>query len=132
MPRWLIGASLAWLLFAFVYYGNTISRKVIVGLVAPRASLLGQIVYTLAIFAVAALPGYFLAAATIDRIGRKFLQGFGFAVMAAACGGLWLVPGATKAVGWFMAAFSREEKAAFPMGAATKGIARPVPKPHSP
>jgi MFS family permease len=69
---------------------------VIVGLVALHASLLGQTAYTLAIFAVAALPGYILAAMTIDRIGRKFLQGFGFAVMAAAFIGTyvlaWLLP----------------------------------------
>jgi MFS family permease len=40
--RWLIGASLAWLLFDFVYYGNTISSPVIVKLVDPKASLLGH------------------------------------------------------------------------------------------
>ncbi len=37
--RWLIGASLAWFLFYFVYYGNTISSPLIVTLVAPHASL---------------------------------------------------------------------------------------------
>jgi hypothetical protein len=51
MLRWLIGASLAWLLFDFVYYGNTISSPLIVSLVAPHASLMGQTAYTLAIFA---------------------------------------------------------------------------------
>jgi MFS transporter, PHS family, inorganic phosphate transporter len=105
MLRWLIGATLAWLLFDFVYYGNTISSQAIVGLVAPHASLLGQIAYTLAIFAVAALPGYILAAMTIDRIGRKLLQGLGFAVMAAAFAGLWLVPGATTTVVPFLLLF---------------------------
>jgi hypothetical protein len=35
---WLIGASLAWMLFDFVYYGNTISLPIVVGLVSPKAS----------------------------------------------------------------------------------------------
>lgn len=87
--RWLIGASLAWLLFDFVYYGNTISSPLIVNLVDPHASLLGTTAWTLAIFAVAALPGYLLAAATIDKIGRRALQATGFAVRpppSRACG----------------------------------------------
>jgi MFS family permease len=103
--RWLIGASLAWLLFDFVYYGNTISSPLIVGLVDPHASLMGTTAWTLAIFAVAALPGYLLAAATIDKIGRRTLQAAGFAVMAAAFAGLWLVPGATTTLLPFLLLF---------------------------
>jgi PHS family inorganic phosphate transporter-like MFS transporter len=103
--RWLIGASLAWLLFDFVYYGNTISSPLIVSLVAPHASLMGQTAYTLAIFAVAALPGYFLAAWTIDRIGRRFIQTGGFVLIAAAFFGLWLIPGATTTVAPFLVLF---------------------------
>jgi len=53
-------------------------------LVAPHASLIGVTGYTLAIFAVAVLPGYLIAAATIDHIGRKLLQCLGFGAMAAA------------------------------------------------
>jgi MFS transporter, PHS family, inorganic phosphate transporter len=103
--RWLIGASLAWLLFDFVYYGNTIASPVIIGLVAPHASLIGQTAYLLAIFAVAALPGYLLAAATIDKIGRRLLQAVGFTAMAAAFVGLWLIPGATTSVLPFLLLF---------------------------
>jgi MFS family permease len=103
--RWLIGASLAWLLFDVAYYGNTISSPLIVKLVDPHASLLGTTAWTLAIFAVAALPGYLLAAATIDRIGRRALQTAGFAVMAAAFAGLWLVPGATATLAPFLLLF---------------------------
>jgi MFS transporter, PHS family, inorganic phosphate transporter len=105
MLVWLIGASLAWLLFDFVYYGNTIASPVIVKLVSPHASLLGTVVYTLAIFAVAAIPGYLLAAATIDRFGRKLMQAAGFALMAVAFIGLWLVPGATTTVLPFLLLF---------------------------
>jgi MFS transporter, PHS family, inorganic phosphate transporter len=39
--RWLIGASLCWLLFDFVYYGNTIASPMITKLVSPHASLVG-------------------------------------------------------------------------------------------
>ena len=103
--RWLIGVSAAWLLFDFVYYGNTISSPVIVKLVAPHASLIGQTTYTLAIFAVAALPGYLLAAFTIDRLGRKMVQALGFGVMTLAFALLWLVPGATTTVLPFLLLF---------------------------
>jgi MFS transporter, PHS family, inorganic phosphate transporter len=105
MLRWLIGCSAAWLLFDFVYYGNTISSPVIVKLVAPHASLIGQTAYTLAIFAVAAVPGYLLAAFTIDRFGRKTVQAVGFGVMTVAFACLWLVPGATKTVLPFLLLF---------------------------
>lgn len=103
--RWLIGASLAWFLFDFVYYGNTISSPLIVKLVAPHASLMGQTAYTLLIFAVAAVPGYFLAAWTIDRIGRRGLQTGGFVMIALAFILLWLVPGATVTVAPFLVLF---------------------------
>ena len=84
LRRWLAGASLAWLLFDFAYYGNTISSPMIVKLVSPHASLIGATAVTLAIFAVAALPGYLLAAFAIDRIGRKLMQAGRFAIIAAA------------------------------------------------
>jgi MFS family permease len=103
--RWLIGASLAWLLFDFVYYGNTISSPVIIKLVSPHSSLTGQTAIALAIFAIAALPGYLLAAATIDSIGRKRLQTVGFLMMAAAFGCLWLIPGATTTLLPFLLLF---------------------------
>jgi MFS transporter, PHS family, inorganic phosphate transporter len=103
--KWLIGCSVAWLLFDFVYYGNTISSPVIVNLVSPHASLIGTTAWTLAIFAVAALPGYLLAAATIDRIGRRTVQTIGFAVITAAFLGLWLIPGATTTLVPFLLLF---------------------------
>jgi MFS family permease len=103
--RWLIGASLAWLLFDFVYYGNTISSPVIVKLVAPHSSLIGQTAYVLAIFAVFALPAYLLAAWTIDGIGRRVMQTGGFVLIGLAFFGLWLIPGATTTVAPFIVLF---------------------------
>ena len=96
---------MAWLLFDFVYYGNTISSPLIVNLVAPHASLMLQTTYTLAIFAVAAMPAYFLAAWTIDRIGRKLIQTGGFLMIALAFLLLWAIPGATTTVGLFLVLF---------------------------
>ncbi|OBG38430.1 MFS transporter [Mycobacterium sp. E3198] len=105
MLRWLLGASLTWFLFDIAYYGNTIASPISVKLVAPHATLITQTALILAIFAVAALPGYALAAATIDRIGRKTMQAGGFALMAAAFLGLSLIPGATTAVWLFLVLF---------------------------
>jgi MFS family permease len=48
--------------------------------------------YTLIIFVVAALPGYILAAFTIDRVGRKRIQWVGFGMMALAYGSLAVFP----------------------------------------
>jgi MFS transporter, PHS family, inorganic phosphate transporter len=45
------------------------------------------------------------AAFTIDGIGRKLLQAFGFAMMAVAFACLWLVPGATTTVLPFLLLF---------------------------
>lgn len=103
--RWLVGASLGWFLFDFVYYGNTISSPLIVKLVAPHASLIGQTSYTLAIFAVAALPGYFLAAWTIDTIGRRSMQIGGFIMIAICFFLLWVVPDATTTIAPFLVLF---------------------------
>jgi MFS family permease len=103
--RWLIGASVAWFLFDLVYYGNTISTPIIVKLVAPHASLITQTTYILAIFAVFAFPAYFLAAFTIDHIGRRRMQFGGFIMITLAFFGLWLVPGATTTVVPFLLLF---------------------------
>ena len=103
--RWLIGCSVAWLLFDFVYYGNTISSPEIVKVVSPHAGLIEQTGIVLAIFAVAALPGYLLAALTIDRLGRKLIQAGGFTMMAVAFVCLWLVPGATTTLLPFLLLF---------------------------
>jgi MFS family permease len=103
--RWLIGASIAWALFDFVYYGNTISSPIIVKLVAPHASLITQTTCILGIFAVFALPAYLLAAGTIDRIGRRTMQTGGFVLIGLAFFGLWLIPNATTTIAPFVVLF---------------------------
>ena len=74
-------------------------------LVAPHASLIEQTAYVLAIFAVATLPVYFIAAWTIDRIGRKLMQTGGFLLIGLAFFLLWAIPGATTTVGLFLVLF---------------------------
>ncbi len=96
--KYLIGASLAWFLMDFAYYGNTVSSPAILGALTPHASLLRHTLTTLLIFAFAAAPGYFVAAWTMDRIGRKTIQNVGFAVMAACFFGMAFIPDVAKHV----------------------------------
>ena len=103
--RWLVGACGAWFLLDFAYYGNTISSPVLIKIIKPHNTLLENTLISLAIFAVFALPGYLVAALTIDRIGRKTIQCLGFAAMAILFGALGLIPSATKEAVPFVALF---------------------------
>src|SRR5205085_10832112 len=58
-----------------------------------HSNLVTNMFYTLIIFVVAALPGYIVAALTIDRLGRKWIQCVGFAMMALAYGLIAVAPG---------------------------------------
>ena len=99
--RWLItlaGTAGTWFLLDYAYYGNTISTPQILGLISPHASTMTKIALQLAIFAVAAVPGYVLAIATLDRIGHRRLQLTGFAIMALCFLIIAAVPGMTTMV----------------------------------
>jgi MFS transporter, PHS family, inorganic phosphate transporter len=99
--RWLVtlaGTAGCWFLLDYAYYGNTISTPQILGLIAPHASTMTKIALQLAIFAVAAVPGYALAIARLDRIGHRRLQLVGFAVMALCFAVIAVVPGMTTMV----------------------------------
>jgi MFS transporter, PHS family, inorganic phosphate transporter len=99
--RWLItlaGTAGCWFLLDYAYYGNTISTPQILGLISPHASTMTKIALQLAIFAVAAVPGYVLAIARLDRIGHRRLQLAGFAVMALCFAVIGAVPGLTTTV----------------------------------
>ncbi len=91
--RWLIGTAGAWFLLDFAYYGTTISSPLVLKALNSHANLVTNMVYTLLIFVVAAFPGYIIAALTIDRLGRKWIQCFGFAMMALAYGLIAVAPG---------------------------------------
>jgi MFS family permease len=88
----LIGACGAWFLLDFAYYGNTVSSSEIVNAVDPGKDLIRDTLILLGIFTVAALPGYFVAAFALDRIGRKRVQILGFVVMALAFAAMGLIP----------------------------------------
>jgi MFS family permease len=94
----LLGASLAWFLMDFAYYGNTVSSPMVLHALAPKASLLHETLVQLAIFAIAAVPGYFVAATMMDRMGRKPIQILGFAMMAMSFLAMALIPGIEKLI----------------------------------
>ena len=94
----LIGASAAWFLMDFAYYGNTVSSPLVLRAVSPSDSLMTETLTQLAIFAIAAVPGYFVAAAMMDRIGRKTIQVLGFAMMALSFAAMGLIPGIEKLI----------------------------------
>ncbi|HTX06944.1 MAG TPA: MFS transporter [Steroidobacteraceae bacterium] len=94
----LIGVSIAWFMMDFAYYGNSVSTPLVLGAITPKASLLDHTLMQLLIFALAALPGYLIAAVTMDRLGRKPIQVIGFLMMAVCFGAMSLVPGIEKLV----------------------------------
>ena len=83
----LVACALAWFIFDIVFYGNSISSTLIIQRLHPHASLMTATLTMAGLFALFALPGYLLAATTVDKIGRKRLQVFGF-VAIACCYGL--------------------------------------------
>jgi len=110
----LLGTAGTWFVFDYAYYGNTISTPLIIGTVAPHATLIQAEAWTLILFAVAAVPGYVLAFLTMDRIGHRRLQLIGFTVMGLCFLGLGVIPGITRvllpfivlyAVSYFFAEF---------------------------
>jgi MFS transporter, PHS family, inorganic phosphate transporter len=101
----LAGTAGTWFLLDYAYYGNTISTPQILSLISPHASTMTKIALQLAIFTVAAVPGYLLGIARMDRVGHRRLQLIGFAVMAACFAVIGLVPGMTTMVAPFLAVY---------------------------
>ena len=99
--RWLImlaGTAGTWFLLDYAYDGNTISTPQILSLISPSASTMTKIALQLAIFVVAAVPGYVLAIARLDKFGHRRLQLLGFAMMAVCFLIIAAVPGMTTMV----------------------------------
>lgn len=81
---YLLGTAGSWFVFDYAYYGNSVSAPLIVTSVLGSSGskvLTEAIALQLIVFSVAAVPGYFLAAFFMDRIGHKRLQLFGFFFM---------------------------------------------------
>ena len=93
--KYLIGTAGAWFLLDVAYYGTTISSPFVLKSLNAHSNTVTNMTYTLLIFVVAALPGYIVSAFTIDRLGRKFIQVMGFAMMALAYALLFFVPSLT-------------------------------------
>jgi MFS family permease len=98
----LLGASAAWFLMDFAYYGNTVSSPLVLSALGSDHSLLQKTLTQLGIFAVFAAPGYAVAALTMDKLGRKTIQGLGFGMMAVTFGLLALIPNVEKLVWPFL------------------------------
>ncbi len=102
----LVGTAGSWFLMDIAFYGNSVSSPLILKLLQPTGTLLDHTLISLAIFAVAAFPGYWLAAFLMDRIGRKRIQWQGSAVMAAAFALIWLIPDGATAIDVFLPLFA--------------------------
>ncbi len=102
----LIGTAGSWFLMDIAFYGNSVSSPLILKLLQPKGTLLDHTLISLAIFAIAAFPGYWLAVFLMDRIGRKRIQWQGFAVMTVAFALIWLLPDGATAVGVFLPLFA--------------------------
>ena len=94
----LLGASAAWFLMDFAYYGNTVSSPLVLSALGSNHSLLQKTLTQLGIFAAFAAPGYAVAALTMDKLGRKTIQNLGFGMMAVTFGLLALIPNVEKLV----------------------------------
>jgi MFS transporter, PHS family, inorganic phosphate transporter len=103
--RLVIGTAGAWFFFDYAYYGNTLSLPVILSRVAPTGTVKVDLVWSLGIFVIFALPGYALAVARMDRIGHRRLQAIGFSVMAVCFVVLAAVPVLTTAIVPFVMIF---------------------------
>jgi len=91
----LIGTAGTWFLMDWAFYGNSImSSRIFATLITATglAGLIRSTEYAALIFTVAALPGYWLATFTLDKLGRKPIQVTGFVMLAVSYGILALFP----------------------------------------
>ncbi|HZU34022.1 MAG TPA: MFS transporter [Candidatus Angelobacter sp.] len=98
----LVGASAAWFLMDFAYYGNTVSSPLVLQFLGAHDTLLHKTMTQLVIFVIFAAPGYAVAAFTMDKLGRKTIQVLGFLMMTIAFGAMALIPNLEKQVLPFM------------------------------
>jgi MFS family permease len=78
----LLGAAGAWFLLDWAFYGNSISWPLVMKSFLPHATFIQSLAASSAIFIIFAAPFYWIAALNMDRLGRKFIQIFGFLGMA--------------------------------------------------
>jgi len=88
----LLGTAGSWFLVDVAFYGNGVSSQLILKALLPQAHLIEKVLVSALIFLVAAVPGYYVAAYFMDKIGRKWIQSVGFLVMAITYGLIFGVP----------------------------------------
>lgn len=102
----LIGTAGSWFVFDYAYYGNSVSAPLLVKSVLGAGSTIEQsLAFNLIVFSVAAVPGYFLAAYFMDRIGHRRLQLLSFPLMGLAFLLIGVIPGVTTAITPFLLLF---------------------------
>ena len=101
----LLGTAGGWFVFDYAYYGNTIGMPEIIDKVAPHASMTTTVAWNVIIFGLFAVPGYLFAFMIIDKLGRKFIQMIGFAMMALIFMLLGLIPALAHHAGTFITIF---------------------------
>ncbi|MHB1712988.1 MAG: MFS transporter [Acidimicrobiales bacterium] len=101
----LIGTAGSWFLLDVAFYGNSVSSPLILKALQPKATLLDNILIAGAIFAVFAVPGYWMAVWLMDKIGRKRIQWQGFLIMAVAFAAIAFIPGLSKNAWAFLILF---------------------------
>ena len=87
--RWLLtlaGTAGCWFLLDYAFYGNTISTPQIIGLISPHSSIMTTIAIQLVIFVVAAVPGYLLGTARMDRVTQIVAAGVAATLAAGIFG----------------------------------------------
>jgi PHS family inorganic phosphate transporter-like MFS transporter len=102
----LVGTAGSWFVFDYAYYGNSVSAPLIVkSVLGPSSTTVQALAFNLIVFSVAAVPGYFLAANFMDRIGHRRLQLIGFPAMGLAFLLIAVIPGVTVTVAPFLVLF---------------------------
>ncbi len=89
----LIGTAFSWMFLDMAFYGNSVSSGLVMKALQPHGTLISHTLTSFWIFLAAAVPGYWISALTVDKLGRRFIQIMGFIVMALAYGLLWMDPG---------------------------------------
>ncbi|NNN12326.1 MAG: MFS transporter [Acidimicrobiaceae bacterium] len=105
---YLLGTAGSWFVFDYAYYGNSVSAPLIVKSVLGKSGahvLTEAIALQLIVFSVFAIPGYYLAANYMDRIGHRRLQLIGFFFMGLAFLLIGVIPHITTEVTPFLLLF---------------------------
>lgn len=102
----LLGTAGCWFLMDYAYYGTTISSPIVIQhILGNGASSFMTTLAGFVIVVVAAVPGYIVAVLTLDRLGRRKIQFFGFAMMTLCYAAIALVPAVRDTIWAFALAF---------------------------